>query len=83
MAGLAFFLTRDVSGSRATLPISDSLNLEESTRLLHAIFPNYPALYPCRPIPPKDEWFTAATKPGRSKVHIRAESKLHFGNPAA
>jgi len=40
----------------ATPPISDGLKVEESARLLHAIFPNYPVLYPCRPTPPIEEW---------------------------
>ena len=40
----------------ATLPKSDGLKVEESARLLHAIFPNYPVLYPCRPTPPIEEW---------------------------
>ena len=39
----------------ATRPVSDWLNVEESARLLHAIFPNYPALNPCRPTPPREE----------------------------
>jgi hypothetical protein len=39
----------------ATLPIPRGLKVEESTRLLHAIFPNYPVLYPCRPTPPIEE----------------------------
>ncbi len=39
----------------ATRPVSDWLNVEESAQLLHAIFPNYPALYPCRPTPPREE----------------------------
>ena len=48
----------------ATLPrIADWLKVEESARLLHAIFPNYPALYPCRPIPPREEWLTADNFP--------------------
>ena len=40
----------------ATLPKSDSLKIDESARLLHAIFPNYPVIYPCRPTPPIEEW---------------------------
>ena len=40
----------------ATRPIRDWLKIEESARLLHAIFPNYPVLYPCRPTPPIEEW---------------------------
>ena len=40
----------------ATLPKSDGLKIEESAWLLHAIFPNYPVIYPCRPTPPIDEW---------------------------
>ena len=48
----------------APLPrISDWLKVEESVRLLHSIFPNYPALDPCRPIPPREEWFTADNRP--------------------
>ena len=43
-------------GFMTALPISDWLKVEESARLLHAIFPNYPALYPCRPTPPMEEW---------------------------
>ena len=39
----------------ATRPVSDWLNVEESAQLLHAIFPNYPALYPCRTTPPREE----------------------------
>lgn len=27
---------------------------EESARLLHEIFPNYPLLEPCLPVPPKE-----------------------------
>jgi hypothetical protein len=33
------------------------LTLEESARLLRAIFPDYPLLTPCRKAPPKNEWF--------------------------
>jgi hypothetical protein len=32
----------------ATLPISRGLKVEESAGLFHAIFPNYPVLYPGR-----------------------------------
>jgi len=42
--------------ANSTLPISRELKVEESARLLHAIFPNYPVLYPCRPTPPIEEW---------------------------
>jgi hypothetical protein len=44
----------------AARPVSDWLNVEESAQLLHAIFPNYPALYPCRPAPPKQECYLIA-----------------------
>lgn len=30
---------------------SGFMRLEDSERLLHAIFPNYPSLEPCRPAP--------------------------------
>ena len=33
---------------------SGFMNLEDSAKLLRAIFPNYPALIPCRPAPPLD-----------------------------
>ena len=32
------------------------LTLEESARLLKAIFPAYPELQPCLPAPPKETW---------------------------
>jgi hypothetical protein len=33
------------------------LTVEESARLLRAIFPAYPFITPCRKAPPKNEWF--------------------------
>jgi hypothetical protein len=33
------------------------LTLEESARLLQAIFPAYPLLTPCCKAPPRNEWF--------------------------
>jgi hypothetical protein len=35
---------------------SEALNVEESTALLRAIFPNYPDLRPQNPIPQRDQW---------------------------
>jgi hypothetical protein len=34
----------------------DWLFVEESSRLLHVIFPNYPILSPCHRVPPKEQW---------------------------
>lgn len=36
------------------------LTIEESARLLHEIFPNYPELWPCNLAPPKDTWKQSA-----------------------
>ena len=51
-----FGASKDGREFMATRPISDGLKVEESARLLHAIFPNYPVLYPCRPTPPIEQW---------------------------
>jgi hypothetical protein len=58
IAGRASFseLLRNGREFMATQPISDWLKVEKSARLLHAIFPNYPVLYPCRPTPPIEQW---------------------------
>jgi len=68
-AGLEYWMEwkNEVSPDQPSVPlrgamvpfISDWLTVEESLRLLHAIFPNYPALYPCRPTPPREEWLIA------------------------
>jgi hypothetical protein len=52
-----------------TGPVSDWLNIEESARLLHLIFPNYPALSPCRPTPPREEcWRIAYLDPAEAFI---------------
>lgn len=64
----------------ATRPISDGLKVEESARLLHAIFPDYPAIYPCRPAPPREEWpdvdnFQLATSAQGNSIPQKARLK--------
>ncbi len=41
---------------------SDWLTVEESARLLRRIFPAYPELRPCNPVPPKNTWMGVVDK---------------------
>ncbi len=47
------------------------VTIEESTRLLRAIFPNYPNLSPCRPAPPPEAWRNPEPKPNDSAAESR------------
>jgi len=47
----------------APLALPDWLTVEESARLLYAIFPNYPVIHPCRQAPPREEWLSADNSP--------------------
>jgi len=38
------------------------MNLEDSEKLLRAIFPNYPGLIPCHPVPHLEPIVTDGTK---------------------
>ena len=47
---------KDVDAVIISTPEHSHSPVEESARLLHAIFPNYPGLNPCRQTPPIEEW---------------------------
>ena len=34
------------------------MQLQDSARLLHVVFPNYPDLQPCNPVPVLEVWAT-------------------------
>jgi len=57
----------------AMLTVSGYLRVEESARLLHAIFPNYPVLFPCCPTPPTEEWPLLMKGPTN---HLSADAAL-------
>ena len=45
---------------------SGFMNLEDSAKVLHAIFPNYPSLQPCCPAPRLDQ---ATQEPSTDRSH--------------